>query len=111
MAADPEFFLAHILVTRNQVLAGIYVHDGRELFHLVPLGVDLANGFLVCLDGIQIEAGRVEMHFGRHGRLLSVEARKRRRAGLSIPKWSYGFKKELRSVIITPHVITTLKIL
>src|SRR5207249_738499 len=71
VAAGPELVGGHVLVAGDDVLRRIDVDDGGELFHLEALRVDAADGVLVGDDAAEVEAGRVQVQGGWHGKSLS----------------------------------------
>jgi hypothetical protein len=66
VAADPEFVVADVLVADDQVLVAVDVDDGGELLHLEPLGVSLADRFLVVEDVTGVDRGGIDHRDGRH---------------------------------------------
>ncbi len=60
MATHPKLVVTDVLVADTQQFLDILVHDGRELFDLVPLRVEAANLVQVGDDVGQIDLRHVD---------------------------------------------------
>lgn len=66
MAGDPEFVGADVFEADDSAELRGGVDDAVEHFHVAPLWIGRADGFLVVDDGVEIDAGQIEEKFGGH---------------------------------------------
>ena len=68
MSSRPEFVSPYVLVTCDDVVGRVHIHDGRQVLHVSAMRICPANRLAVRDDAIQIERLRIEDWRRRHGR-------------------------------------------
>ena len=62
----PELVVADVLIANDLVGSDVHIHDAVQVLHVPALGIDLADGFLIHGNGVQVDVGDVKQQLRGH---------------------------------------------